>query len=66
MTGHMKGEDATIISSREQLAFADFAKSLLVTTKTLAVNAAKDAIYMVAKLIGRTTLPHRSSRNMII
>ena len=59
MTGHLKGEDATILSSREQLAFADFAKSFLDTTKTLAVNAAKDAIYMVAKLRERTTLPHR-------
>merc|ERR1712223_10348 len=31
------------LSSREQLAIADFAKSLLVIPKTLAVNAAKDA-----------------------
>merc|ERR1712080_159671 len=34
----------------EQLAIADFAKSLLVTPKTLAVNAAKDSADLVAKL----------------
>lgn len=37
-------------SSREQLAIAEFAKSLLVIPKTLAVNAAKDATDLVAKL----------------
>jgi T-complex protein 1 subunit alpha len=41
---------ATSISSREQLAIAEFAKSLLVIPKTLAVNAAKDATDLVAKL----------------
>lgn len=41
---------ATTISSREQLAIADFAKSLLVIPKTLAVNAAQDATDFVAKL----------------
>jgi len=41
---------ATSLSSREQLAIADFAKSLLVIPKTLAVNAAKDAADLVAKL----------------
>ena len=35
---------------REQLAIADFAKSLLVIPKTLAVNAAKDSADRVAKL----------------
>ena len=35
---------------REQLAIADFAKSLLVIPKTLAVNAAKDSADLVAKL----------------
>merc|ERR1712008_266546 len=40
----------TSLSSREQLAIADFAKSLLVIPKTLAVNAAKDASDLVAKL----------------
>lgn len=37
-------------SSREQLAIAEFARSLLVIPKTLAVNAAKDATDLVAKL----------------
>ena len=41
---------ATTLSSREQLAIAEFAKSLLVIPKTLAVNAAKDALDLVAKL----------------
>jgi len=41
---------ATTISSREQLAIAEFAKSLLVIPKTLAINAAKDATDLVAKL----------------
>merc|ERR1712106_458439 len=41
---------ATSLSSREQLAIADFAKSLLVIPKPLAVNAAKDASDLVAKL----------------
>lgn len=37
-------------SSREQLAIAAFAQSLLVIPKTLAVNAARDATDLVAKL----------------
>ncbi|CAG2120310.1 unnamed protein product, partial [Medioppia subpectinata] len=41
---------ATTIASREQLAIAEFAHSLLVIPKTLAVNAAKDATDLVAKL----------------
>merc|ERR1712004_380657 len=41
---------ATSLSSRGQLAIADFAKSLLVIPKTLAVNAAKDSADLVAKL----------------
>lgn len=41
---------ATSLGSREQLAIAEFAKSLLVIPKTLAVNAAKDATDLVAKL----------------
>lgn len=41
---------ATSLSSREQLAIAEFAKSLLVIPKTLAVNAAKDASDLVSKL----------------
>ncbi|XP_011499867.1 PREDICTED: T-complex protein 1 subunit alpha [Ceratosolen solmsi marchali] len=41
---------ATTVSSREQLAIAEYAKSLLVIPKTLAVNAAQDATDLVAKL----------------
>merc|ERR1711874_768906 len=41
---------ASSLSSREQLAIADFAKSLLVIPKTLAVNAAQDSSDLVAKL----------------
>ncbi|KAF7987497.1 hypothetical protein HCN44_003259 [Aphidius gifuensis] len=41
---------ATTLSSREQLAIAEFAKSLLVIPKTLAVNAAQDSTDLVAKL----------------
>jgi len=41
---------ATTLGSREQLAIAEFASALLVIPKTLAVNAAKDATDLVAKL----------------
>ncbi|CAH1776073.1 unnamed protein product [Owenia fusiformis] len=41
---------ATSLSSREQLAIAEFAHSLLVIPKQLAVNAAQDASDLVAKL----------------
>ena len=41
---------ATTLDSREQMAIAEFADALLVIPKTLAVNAAKDAIELVAKL----------------
>ncbi|ESO86100.1 hypothetical protein LOTGIDRAFT_235667 [Lottia gigantea] len=41
---------ATSLSSREQLAIAEFARSLLVIPKQLAVNAAQDATDLVAKL----------------
>ncbi|XP_015177615.1 PREDICTED: T-complex protein 1 subunit alpha [Polistes dominula] len=41
---------ATSLSSREQLAIAEFARSLLIIPKTLAVNAAQDATDLVAKL----------------
>ena len=41
---------ATSLASREQLAIAEFAQSLLVIPKQLAVNAAQDASEMVAKL----------------
>ncbi|XP_014664527.1 PREDICTED: T-complex protein 1 subunit alpha-like [Priapulus caudatus] len=41
---------ATSLASREQLAIAEYANSLLVIPKTLAVNAAKDSTDLVAKL----------------
>ncbi len=41
---------ATTLGSREQLAIAEFAQSLLVIPKTLAVNAAKDSSELVSKL----------------
>eukprot|EP01137_Pigoraptor_chileana_P008565 Opistho-2@55577 len=41
---------AQTMGSREQLAIAEFAHSLLVIPKTLAVNAAKDSSDLVAKL----------------
>ena len=41
---------ATTLGSREQLAIAEFAESLLVIPKVLAVNAAKDSTELVAKL----------------
>jgi len=41
---------ATSMSSREQLAIAEFAHSLLVIPKTLAINAAQDSTDLVAKL----------------
>lgn len=41
---------ATTVGSREQLAIAEFAQALIVIPKTLAVNAAKDASELIAKL----------------
>ncbi|KAI1240926.1 hypothetical protein IHE44_0009376 [Lamprotornis superbus] len=41
---------ATSMGSREQLAIAEFARSLLVIPNTLAVNAAQDATDLVAKI----------------
>lgn len=41
---------ATTLGSREQLAIAEFAESLLIIPKVLAVNAAKDATELVARL----------------
>lgn len=41
---------ATSLSSREQLAIAEYARSLLVIPKTLSVNAALDSTDLVAKL----------------
>jgi T-complex protein 1 subunit alpha len=41
---------ATTVASREQLAIAEFANTMLVIPKTLAVNAAKDSTDLVSKL----------------
>ncbi|KAM5476934.1 chaperonin-containing T-complex alpha subunit Cct1 [Microsporum audouinii] len=46
-------EFASTVSSREQLAIGEFAQSLLIIPKTLAVNAAKDASELVAQLRSR-------------
>lgn len=53
--------------SREQLAIAEFAHSLLVIPKQLGVNAAKDATDLVAKLrayhnMSQTKPEHRELR----
>ena len=42
--------DNYVYNYREQLAIADFAKSLLVIPKTLSVNAAQDSSDLFAKL----------------
>ncbi|PKS09260.1 hypothetical protein jhhlp_003874 [Lomentospora prolificans] len=52
-------EFASTVGSREQLAIAEFAQSLLVIPKTLAVNAAKDASELVAQLRNRHALSQR-------
>jgi len=41
---------ATTLGSREQLAIAEFAEAMLVIPRTLATNAAKDAVDLIAKL----------------
>ena len=50
LSSHFELNDTLKLLNREQLAIADFAKSLLVIPKTLAVNAAQDASDLVAKL----------------
>ncbi|KAK0726396.1 chaperonin Cpn60/TCP-1 family [Apiosordaria backusii] len=52
-------EFAGTVGSREQLAIGEFAQSLLVIPKTLAVNAAKDATELVAQLRSRHALSQR-------
>lgn len=47
---------ATSMGSREQLAIAEFARSLLVIPNTLAVNAAQDSTDLVAKLRDRKSV----------
>ena len=41
---------ARTLSTREQLAIAEFSEALLIIPKTLALNAAKDATDLIAKL----------------
>ena len=52
-------EFAGTVGSREQLAIGEFAQSLLVVPKTLAINAAKDAAELVAQLRSRHALSQR-------
>jgi T-complex protein 1 subunit alpha len=52
-------EFAGTVGSREQLAIGEFAQSLLIIPKTLAVNAAKDASELVAQLRSRHALSQR-------
>lgn len=52
-------EFAGTVGSREQLAIGEFAQSLLVIPKTLAVNAAKDASDLMAQLRSRHALSQR-------
>lgn len=52
-------EFAGTVGSREQLAIGEFAQSLLVIPKTLAINAAKDAAELVAQLRSRHALSQR-------
>ncbi|KAL1864207.1 chaperonin-containing T-complex alpha subunit Cct1 [Diaporthe australafricana] len=54
-------EFAGTVGSREQLAIGEFAQSLLVIPKTLAVNAAKDASELVAQLRSRHALSQRTA-----
>jgi len=51
--------------SREQLAIAEFAASLLIIPKTLAINAAKDSSDLVAKLRSYHAASQTSSQNAI-
>ncbi|GMS78976.1 hypothetical protein PENTCL1PPCAC_1151 [Pristionchus entomophagus] len=53
-------EFATTLSSREQLAVAEFAQALLVIPKTLAANAARDSTDLVAKL---RAFHHKAQQN---
>jgi T-complex protein 1 subunit alpha len=53
-------EYAGTVGSREQLAIGEFAQSLLVIPKTLAVNAAKDASELVAQLRARHAVSQRT------
>ncbi|KAI9730341.1 MAG: T-complex protein 1 subunit alpha [Cirrosporium novae-zelandiae] len=50
---------ASTVGSREQLAIATFAQSLLVIPKTLAINAAKDSSELMSQLRSRHALSQR-------
>ncbi|KAE9417682.1 hypothetical protein Angca_004281, partial [Angiostrongylus cantonensis] len=52
---------ATTLSSREQLAVAEFAQALLAIPKTLSANAAKDSTELVAKL---RAFHHKAQTNL--
>jgi T-complex protein 1 subunit alpha len=54
-------EWATSVASREQLAIGEFAQSLLIVPKTLAVNAAKDSADLVAQLRTRHAISQRAA-----
>lgn len=58
---HSKAQVLLILkqSSREQLAIGEFAQSLLVIPKTLAINAAKDSSELVAQLRVRHAISQR-------
>ncbi|KAL2797663.1 chaperonin Cpn60/TCP-1 family [Aspergillus keveii] len=57
---HMYLEEfAVTVGSREQLAIGEFAQSLLIVPKTLAVNAAKDSSELVAQLRKRHAVSQR-------
>ena len=51
---------ANALGSKEQLAINEFAEALLVIPKTLAVNAAKDATDLVAKLCALHNVAQKS------
>ena len=54
-------EFAVTVGSREQLAIGEFAQSLLVIPRTLAVNAAKDSSDLVAQLRSYHAVAQRTS-----
>lgn len=55
---HVEDFALKTLTSREQLAVLEFAQALLIIPKTLAVNAAKDATDLIAKL---RAIHHRSN-----
>jgi T-complex protein 1 subunit alpha len=61
---HAHRTDRHLQGSREQLAIAAFAQSLLVVPKTLAINAALDASELVAQLRSRHALSQRADASL--